>query len=177
MYKKFVTPPRAHDAKEFANSGINKKLRDGEITVTLTKKTTKIPNYLIVDPAYTLPTYCINEYDSCSKNKLVIFNTMLRSARNQVEWTFGRLKARWTFLTKTVNPKLDCTVIFACFVLHNVCKKNNVTVDDKSLKEQISLMKQNEQEFKNNPDPVYSYNEGKGEILRSSLLKFLRQCL
>ena len=109
----------------------------------------------------------------------VIFNNMLRAARNQVECAFGRLKARWAFLTKTVDLKLEPvpTIIYACFVLHNVCEQNKVTVDDKSLKEQISLMKQNEQQFKNNPDPVYSYNEGEGEIVRSSLLKILKQCL
>ena len=123
--------------------------------------------------------YCIKEYDSCSTNEQVIFNTMLRAARNQVECAFGRLKARWEFLTKTVDLKLESvpTVIYACFVLHNVCEQNKVTVDDKSLKEQISLMKQNEQQFKNNPDPVYSYNEGEEEIVRSSLLKILKQCL
>lgn len=175
-------PGSVHDAKVFPNSGINKKLRDGELPViwqTLTNKSTKIPNYLIADPAYPLTTYCIKEYDSCSTNEQVIFNTMLRSARNQVECAFGRLKARWALLTKTVDLKLESvpTVIYACFVLHNVCEQNKVTVDDKSLKEQINLMKQNEQQFKNNPDPIYSYNEGEGEIVRSSLLKILKQCL
>ena len=104
---------------------------------------------------------------------------MLRSARNQVEYAFGRLKARWAFLTKTVDLKLESvpTVIYACFVLHDVCEQKKVTVDDKSLKEQISLMKQYEEQFKNIPDPVYSYNEGEGEIVRSSLLKILKECL
>ena len=91
----------------------------------------------------------------------------------------------WTFKGKMGIFDQDCclklesvpTVTYACFVLHNVCEQNKVTVDDKSLKEQISLMKQNEQEFKNNPDPVYSYNEGEGEIVGSSLLKILKQCL
>jgi FKBP-type peptidyl-prolyl cis-trans isomerase (trigger factor) len=89
------------------------------------------------------------------------------------------LKARWAFLTKTVDLKLESvpTVIYACFVLHNVCEQKKVTVDDQSLKEQISLMKQNEEQFKNIPDPVYSYNEGEGEIVRSSLLKILKECL
>jgi hypothetical protein len=175
-------PGSVHDAKVFANSGIHKKLRDGELPIlwqTLTNKTSKIPNFLIADPAYPLTTYCIKEYDSCATNEQVIFNTMLRSARNQVECAFGRLKARWAFLTKTVDLKLESvpTVIYACFVLHNVCEQKKVTVDDQSLKEQISLMKQNEEQFKNIPDPVYSYNEGEGEIVRSSLLKILKECL
>ena len=109
----------------------------------------------------------------------MIFNTMLRSARNQVECAFGRLKARWAFPTKTVDEKLESvpTAIYACFVLTNVCKQNKVTVDDKSLKEQISLIKQNEEQFKSIPDPVYSYNEGEAEIVRTSLLKILKKCL
>ena len=82
-------------------------------------------------------------------------------------------------MTKTVDLKLESvpTVSYASFVLHDVCEQNKVTVDDKSLKEQISLMKQNELQFKNNPGPVYSYNECEGEIVRSSLLKILKQCL
>ena len=33
----------------------------------------------------------------------VIFNSMLRSARNQVECAFGRLKARWAILTRKID--------------------------------------------------------------------------
>ena len=57
-------PGSVYDAKVFTNSGINKKLRDGELLViwqTLTNKTTKIPNYLTADPAYPLTTYCISK--------------------------------------------------------------------------------------------------------------------
>ena len=73
-------PGSVHDAKVFANSGIHKKLRDGELPIlwqTLTNKTSKIPNFLIADPAYPLTTYCIKEYDSCATNEQVIFNTMI----------------------------------------------------------------------------------------------------
>ncbi len=98
-------------------------------------------------------------------NEEMIFNTMLRSPCNQVKCAFGCLKAKWTFLTKTVDLKLESvpTVIYAWFVLH-VCEQNKVTVDGKSLKEQISLIKQNGEQFKNIPDPVYSYNEDEGEL-------------
>ena len=37
------------------------------------------------------------EYQSCSSNSEVIFNNLLRSARNQVECSFRRLKTRWDF--------------------------------------------------------------------------------
>ena len=79
----------------------------------------------------------------------------------------------WTFESKVGISDQNCwsenwicasTVIYACFVLYNVCEQNKVTVDGKSLKEQISLIKQNEEQFKSVPDPVYSYNEDEGEL-------------
>ena len=34
---------------------------------------------------------------------------------------------------------------------------------------QIQLMRRNEVEFRNIPDPVYSSNEGEGEVVRTNL--------
>jgi hypothetical protein len=60
-------PGSVHDAKVF-----HKKLRNGELPIlwqTLTNKTFKIPNYLLIaDPAYPLTTYCTKECDSCATN-------------------------------------------------------------------------------------------------------------
>jgi len=49
---------------------------------------------------------------------------MLRSARNQIECAFGRLKARWRILTRPMDIAMESlpNVIFACFVLHNFCE-------------------------------------------------------
>ncbi|XP_065675573.1 putative nuclease HARBI1 [Hydra vulgaris] len=128
-------PGSVHDAKVFANSSINMKLRNAILPQTFqkpTKKAEKIPNYLIGDPAYPLLLFCIKEYEHCSDNEEVIFNNMLRAARNSIECAFGRLKARWGILTRKVNLKLEAvpTVTYACFVLHNICKKTNSYVDD-----------------------------------------------
>lgn len=83
-------------------------------------------NYLIGDPAYPLTQFCLKEYQSCANNGQVIFNNMLRSARNPIECAFGRLKARWGFLSRKVDLKFDSipTVIYSCFVLHNYCERN-----------------------------------------------------
>ena len=112
MFKLFVTaaedandvkckwPGSVHDAKVFANSAISKNLRGNLLPLTystLLPGQDPIPNCLIGDPAYPLTPYSMKEYQSCSSNSEVISNNLLRSAGNQVECSFGRLKARWVF--------------------------------------------------------------------------------
>nr|XP_047144641.1 uncharacterized protein LOC105846427 [Hydra vulgaris] len=55
----------------------------------------KVPCYVIGDPGYPLSTFCLKEYLHCQNNNQVVFNTSLRTARNQKECAFGRLKAQW----------------------------------------------------------------------------------
>lgn len=167
-------PGSVHDAKVFANSSINKKLREAKLPQLFqvsTRRAEKIPNYLIGDPAYPLVPFCMKEYEHCSNNAEVIFNNMLRSARNPIECAFGRLKARWAILTKKVDLKLEAipTVIYACFVLHNICEKYKSCVDEDVVKTQIDLMKRNETEHGNIPDPIYSVNEAEGAVIRRTL--------
>ena len=65
------------------------------------------------------------------------------SARNPIECAFGRLKARWRFLTRKIDRKLEeiPTVIYAYFVLHNYCEKTQCV----------------------------GSNEGEGEVVRTNL--------
>ena len=60
-----------------------------------------------------------------------MFNQMLRSARNQIECTYGRLKARWRILMcpLDVPTKFLPDITYACFVLHNFCEINKADVD------------------------------------------------
>ena len=125
-------PGSVHDANVFANTAINKNLRNGDIPVTyrqLLPGSTEVPSYLIGDPAYPLTPFCMKEFETCSDNSQVIFNNILRSARNLIECAFSRLKARWSFLASTVDLKLDVVpiAVYACFVLHNYCELNNCT--------------------------------------------------
>ena len=169
-------PGSVHDAKVFANSNINHKLRSTKLpTIYQIIHGVKIPNYLIGDPAYPLTPFCIKEYESCASNEQVIFNCMLRSARNPIECAFGRLKARWGILTRKIDLKLTTvpSVIYACFVLHNFCEKNKSYIDKDSVKYQIDLIKTNENEFKNIPDPVYSVDEGEGQVVRRTLTNLI----
>ena len=176
-------PGSVHDAKIFANSTVNSKLQKGELPQIFCPAIPgyeTIPTYLMADPAYPLTPFCMKEYQTCTDNKQVIFNNMLRSARNQVECAFGRLKARWGFMNRTVDLKLEIipTVAYSCFVLHNYCEsRKNCGVDDDAVKVQIMKHRVEEEQYSNTPDPVYSCNNEEGEYVRSALTKYMQQHL
>ena len=70
----------------------------------------------------------MKEYVVCQDNNEVMFNTMLISARNQVECTFGRLKARWRILLRPMDLKFNDIpgIVLACFALHNFCEERSI---------------------------------------------------
>ena len=49
----------------------------------------------------------MKEFPNTWTNEEVIFNNMLRSARNSIECTFGHLKARWQILNKRNDMGLN----------------------------------------------------------------------
>ena len=53
-----------------------------------------VPSLMLGDPVYPLLLNLIKEYPSCENAKETNFSNTLRSARNQIECAFGRLKAR-----------------------------------------------------------------------------------
>ncbi|XP_057299347.1 putative nuclease HARBI1 [Hydractinia symbiolongicarpus] len=164
-------PGSVHDAKVFANSNIAAKLKDEEIPITyedILPGRAKVPNYLIGDPAYPLTPYCMKEYHSCSTNAQVLFNNMLRSARNPVECAFGRLKARWGFLAKKVDLKIDFVpvAIYACFVLHNICELNKCVIDPDLVKIEIEKHKAETQQLDYS---VYLGNLAEGDVVREAI--------
>ena len=80
-------PGIVHDAKVFANSYICKRLRSSDLPTifqTISNSEVKIPNYLIGDSAYPLLPFCMREYSICKSNEEVVFNSMLRKARNPI---------------------------------------------------------------------------------------------
>lgn len=171
-------PGSVHDAKVFANSSVNHKLRNNILPGTLQYPVPgelKVPHYLIGDPAYPLVPFCMKEYESCSNNQEVIFNSMLRCARNPIECAFGRLKARWSILTRKMDLKIESipVVVYACFVLHNFCEKNNSYIDEEMVQSQLNLIRQNEIQHINVPHPIYSYNEGEGHVVRRTLTNLI----
>ena len=119
-------PGSVHDAKVFSNSYVCQSLQNGNLAkshLSLLPGFEAIPNYLIGDPAYPLTPFCMKEFQYCAENKHVLFNHMLRSARNQTESAFGRLKARWrisnliyclNYLHVFCTSQLLSNKIFAC---------------------------------------------------------------
>ena len=97
---------------------------------------------------------------------------MLGSARNQIKIALGDSRQEGPLILKTkMNFKLEAlpTVIYACFVLHSYCEKHNVNIDVDLVMTQIELMKENEVQFKNIPDPVFSCDSGEGIAVRRVL--------
>ena len=97
-----------------------------------------IPNFVLADPTYPLTPFCMKEYQTCTTNKEVIFNNMLRSARNQVECALGRLKARWRILTRKIDHKSEAipALVYSCFVLHNYCERKSNCINEDELRAQ-----------------------------------------
>ena len=120
-------PGSVHDGKVFSHSAINLFLRNEKVSTyaSLMPGQQKVPNYLVADPAYPLLPSCMKEFSSCDSNEKVVFNNLLRGARNPIESAFGRLKARWGVLTKPIDFKLSSVPILhihALFCIMSVKK-------------------------------------------------------
>ena len=96
-----------------------------------------------------------------------------------IECAFGRLKARWSILTRSIYLKLESipTVVYSCFVLHNYFEQNKSYIGECTVRKQVQLCMDNEQKYKNVLDPIYSCNAGEGEIIRKILTENIQDNL
>ncbi len=175
-------PGSVHDAKVFANSRINLDLKNNSLSCfsrPLSQYGKRIGNYLIGDPGYPLTHFCMREYEHCQTNEEVVFNNLLRSARNPIECAFGRLKARWAVLTKAIDLKLDDTptLIYACFVLHNFCELGSHYVDEDAVRSQIEFNRYQHNLPTNNQSSVYSCETAEGGSVRQEITEYIRKQL
>ena len=177
-------PGSVHDARVFANSDVNKMLQNKLIPMVLKELLPgedKVPPVILADPAYPLLPNVMKEYACCTNNEQVVFNEMLRSARNQVECAFGRLKARWRILTRAMDIKLDDlpSVIYSCFVLHNYCEvRGNNNLNEDLVQQQIEMEHQNQNcEHHSLVDQLYSYNSSQGTYIRQIITEYLKEYL
>ena len=171
-------PGSVHNAKVLSNSALNIKLKHGTIPQLyshLLPGHAQIPCYLIGDLAYPLTPNCMKEFQACKTNAQVIFNNMLQSARNPIECAFGRLKARWSILTRKMDLQLHTIpkVVHACFVLHSFCEQHTSSIDEEAVKSQIQRNRLEEETYKNLPDPIYSNTASEGESIRKTLVEYM----
>ena len=173
-------PGSVHDAKIFSNSNIRSSIACNFLPITfrlLIPGTAKVPNFLIGDPAYPLTPYCLKEYDYCTNDEEVIFNNLLRKARNPIECAFGSLKNRWPILTKKIDIKLENIpkVIYTCFILHNFYETRDDAFNLVEIKSQIAEISNNISR-NNGPDNIYSANSEKGVLVRKVITNYVIDC-
>ena len=170
-------PGSVHDARVFANCDIQKGFANGKLKMfykELLPGEECVPQILIGDPAYPLLPYVMKEFDHCKSNEEVIFNQLLRGARNQIECAFGQLKARWRILTRPIDiPVKDIpNLAFACFVLHNFCKNEKVEVDSCVVEQIIQ-----EERCNIKADKLNSYTTPMGSKVRNVICNYFKEYL
>ena len=171
-------PGSCHDTKVYANSSITRNMQQKKIHI-ISKEIIpgkgKIPIYLVGDPAYPLTSFCIKEHESCKSNAQTGFNSMLREARNPIECAYGRLKARWGILNKTIDFKLESIpeIILTCFALHNFCERNKQSIDEDLLESQQMFQRNGQTCQEHHPDKINSGNTMEGIHVRTLLPEYI----
>ena len=169
-------PGSVHDARVFANCEVQKGYSSSKLKFfykELVNGKKEVSQILLGDPAYPLLPYLMKEYENCKSNEQVIFNQMLRSARNQIECAFGRLKARWRILNRPIDldVKYIPNVILTCFALHNFCEKNKSSVDINIADSII----ENENCVPNKTDKINSYSTTAGAMVRDIITDYFKK--
>ena len=178
-----VWPGSVHDSRVFANSRLNKQLTEKTLPMvyrTLIPGTEKIPPLILGDPAYPLLPNVMKEYGENAIDQKAIFNQILRGGRNRTECAFGRLKARWQILKRPMNLKQEDlpTVIYSCFVLHNICELRGYEANHKDYDNQLQLNTSDRCcSHHNQPDRLHTYNTTTGIYFRDIITDYFNEYL
>ena len=123
----------------FANSRLNFLLKNEQIPPCRCKILDKeLSVYIIGGPAYPLMPHLMKKYAGGCQEQY--FGYELCSARNVIECSFGRLKARFGCLRRAMDINMGDlpNVIYACFVLHNFCEMNGETIGENNVRSTIA---------------------------------------
>ena len=171
-------PGSVHDARVFANCDIQNNYSSGKLNLFYKEFLAGydcIPQLFLVDLAYPLLPYVMKEIEHCSTNEEVVFNQMLRSTRNTIECTFGKLKARCRILQRPMDTPVDKlpNITYACFVLHNFCEARKSEIDPVELE----VVVQEERRTQLKQDKLNFYNSIHGKSIRSAITNFFKEYL
>ena len=172
-------PGSVHDARIYANCSVNKAFIEKRLPRNLKEIVpghALVPPVLLGDPVYPLLPNVMKEYSSNCNRQEIAFNNRLRSARNQIECAFGRLKARWRILGRCLDVDLDFapTLIYSCFVLHNYCEISNAEICRDDVQRLITIEKQTQCcEHHEKMDQLFSYSTGRGKQIREALKEYV----
>lgn len=111
-------PGSVHDSRIFSNSHLSNRLIQRELN-----------GILLGDRGYSLTPFLLVPYIDLPTNSTVNenFNKKHRIARATIERSFGQIKQRFACLQRCMQINI-CRVpktIFACFVLHNICRSRH----------------------------------------------------
>lgn len=115
-------PGSTHDSHVFRTSSIAQDLEGTSLD----------SGVLLGDSGYPCLPFLMTPYSDPQTRQARSFNRSLKSTRSAIERTFGILKRRFHILHGEIRmaPDRVCTIIAACFVLHNIVIDYNEPEDD-----------------------------------------------
>ena len=71
----------------------------------------------------------------------------------------------------------NTTNCYSClFYFAQLLWKNRLYIDEEVVKSQIEILKKNEENYKNVPDPIFSFDWSEGIVARKTITQYIKDC-